>query len=338
MFSAKRILVLICCLLCFQTARSAEWTQQKSGTLSWLHDVYFTSEKKGFIAGSGGTLLATVDGGATWTKQNISTADRIEQIHFTNENTGWLLCQRDKFNRGAGSPSYLLKTVDGGTHWARADFNQDGRERIAKIFSAANGLTFAIGEAGVAFVFDDARQTWKRIAAPTRYLLLDGAFADDFRAAIVGAGGSVFFSEDAGASWNTATVYGGAKTRLNRIFFINKNSGYAVGAAGAIYQTLNGGKSWRAQTSNVSVDLTDVFFSNTAEGWAIGDGGALLHTMTGGNVWTPVEANTKHKLERVFFHRGRGFAVGFGGTILSFDRRKTVVNSSAKPQMLKRSN
>lgn len=340
MFFARKILIVVCCLLCFQTARSAEWTRQKSGTLAWLHDVYFFDENKGFVAGSGGTFLATVDGGKTWTKQNVPTADSVEQIHFLDEKTGWLLCQTNQFARGAGNASsYLLKTTDGGASWQKSDFGADkGRERIARIFSAKNNLTMAVGESGVLLALRDDGANWQRVASTTRNLLLDGAFADDFHAAIVGTGGNILFSDDAGASWNRALIAGDAKTKFKRIFFVNKNAGWTVGAAGAIYQTVNGGKSWRAQTSDVALDLTDVFFSNAADGWAVGDGGTILRTTTGGNVWTTVESNTNHKIERIFFVGAKGFAVGFGGTILGFDRAETVVNSSAKPQLLKRSN
>lgn len=338
MFPAKKFLIVFCCLLCFQTAR-AEWTAQKSGTFAWLRDVYFVNPNKGFVAGSGGAFLQTTDGGKTWSKQNISTADSIEQILFTDENTGWLLCQKSKFNRGVDAPSYLLKTIDGGANWERTNFSAGGgRERVAKIFASKNGLMMAAGESGVLFAFDGERGVWKRIASPTRFLLLDGSFADDFRAAVVGAGGSLLFSEDAGASWNSAFVANESKTRFNRVFFANKNFGWTVGTAGAIYQTVNGGKSWRAQKSGVSSDLTDVFFANTAEGWAVGDGGAILHTTTGGNVWTSVSSGSNHKIERVFFVGGKGFAVGFGGTILAFDRAKENDGAASKPQLLKKSN
>lgn len=339
MFSVKKFTVAFLCLIFFQTASFGGWTAQKSGTFAWLRDVYFFDENKGFIAGSNGTLLATGDGGKTWKKQSISTSDSIEQILFTSETTGWLLCQRNQFNRGENASSYLMKTTDGGASWRQVGFGADnGRGRVARIFSGGDSL-MAVGESGALLVLQNNGETWKKIVSPTRFLLLDGAFADDFRAAIVGAGGNLFFSEDAGASWNKASISGDAKARLNRVFFVNKNSGWTVGAAGAIYQTVNGGKSWRAQTSGVTFDLTDVNFLNTAEGWAAGDGGVILHTTTGGNVWTPVSSGTNHKIERIFFVGAKGFAVGFGGTILSFDKNNAGDSQPAtKPQLLKRSN
>ncbi len=341
MFCAKNFLVVICCLVCLQTARGGDWTAQKSGTLAWLHDVYFVNENKGFVAGSGGAFLSTSDGGKTWTAAREKfTDDTIERIRFTDENNGWLLCQRDAYNRGAKSPSYLLRTRDGGEHWEREEFNFSGgrRERIAGIFFAKNGLAMANGESGALLVYDDEAKTWKRVASSTRYLLRDGVFTDDFHAIIVGAGGSVLFSDDAGASWNKAAIYGEQKPKLAKVFFVNPKLGWTVGGAGKIYQTINGGKSWREQTSTVARDLTDVFFSNTAEGWAVGDGGAILHSTTSGNIWTPVASNTTHKLERVFFNGKKGFAVGFGGTILSFDNAPTSKNAQSKPQLQKRSN
>src|SRR5467141_5447003 len=57
------LLTAHCSLL---TASAAAWTRQPTGTMSWLHGVYFLDQNRGWVAGSGGMLLETVDGGQTW--------------------------------------------------------------------------------------------------------------------------------------------------------------------------------------------------------------------------------------------------------------------------------
>lgn len=332
MVSIKFFLIIACCLVFLQTTKAADWTTQKSGTLSWLHDVHFVNENKGFIAGSGGTFLSTTDGGKTWNAREKFTSDTIGQIYFADENNGWLLCEKNIYERGAMGSSYLLKTSDGGVTWTRSDFG-GGRERITRIFFGKNGFAMAIGETGVLFALQDDAKTWKRMISPVRYLLLDGNFSDEFHGTIVGAGGSVLFTEDAGATWNRATLAGDAKTRLNKVFFINRKLGWTLGGEGKIYQTINGGKSWHEQKSGVTQNLTDIFFLNTAEGWAVGDEGTILYTTTAGNVWTKSDTKIKHRLEKVFFTGRKGWAVGFGGTILSFDETKTNKDSKLKPQI-----
>lgn len=313
----KKISLALLFLASFQTAH-ADWVKQESNTLSWLHDIYFVSENKGFIGGSGGILLATDDGGKTWKKERIFTTDTIRQIYFSDENTGWLLCERNIFNLGANSPSYLLKTTDGGNHWEQINFG-NARNRIAKIFFTKNGFGLAVGELGALFALQDDTKTWKKNPSPIRYLMLDGIFTDNFHGSMVGAGGTILFTEDAGSNWNQATVFGNEHAKLTSVFFINQKTGWTVGTNGKIYQTINGGKIWREQTSNVSSNLSDIFFSNTAEGWTVGDDGTILHTTTAGNVWTLENSKVKHRLEKVFFVGKKGFAVGFGGTILVYD-------------------
>jgi photosystem II stability/assembly factor-like uncharacterized protein len=333
MSSAKNLLLLFLLLACIQTAK-ADWTKQTSNTFAWLHDVYFTNDQTGWIAGSGGTFLTTTDGGKTWTKSKKFIEDNIRQVYFTDQQTGWLLCERNLFSLGANSPSYLLKTNDGGASWKRIEFTDNQRKRITKFFFAKSGLGLAVGEGGAFFAMQDDGETWKRSRSPIRYLMFDGIFTDDAHGVVVGAGGSILFTEDAGLSWNKSSVFGNSETKLNSVFFLNQKNGWTVGSQGKIFQTVNGGKTWREQKSNVAKDLTDVFFNNSAEGWAIGDEGTILYTATAGNVWTIVNTKVGHKLEKVFFIGKKGFAVGFGGTILSYDKTDKNANSSlAAPQL-----
>ncbi len=330
MRSVEKLSILLLFLICFQTTR-ADWTKQNSNTLAWLHDVYFLNEQNGWIVGSGGSYLTTNDGGKTWTKRKNFTDDTIRQIHFTDASNGWLLCERDLYSLGANAPSYLLRTTNGGTDWERIEFTASQRKRITKIFFTKNGAGFALGEGGAIYAMSDDEKIWKRAPLPLRYLMFDGIFTDDSSGVIVGAGGSILFTGDAGLSWTKASIFGSAEAKLNSIFFINQRNGWTVGGGGKIFQTVNGGKIWREQKSNVTNDLTDIFFTDTAEGWAIGDEGIVLHTTTAGNVWTMVNSNARHKLERVFFNGKKGWAVGFGGTILSYNESNKNTDSLLLP-------
>jgi photosystem II stability/assembly factor-like uncharacterized protein len=324
----KKILVSFLCLLCFQTAQ-AGWTKQNSGTFAWLHSVYFLNENKGWIVGSQGTFLSSEDGGNSWKQTRRFTEDRIRDVYFSDEQTGWILCERNVFNLGAASPSYLMKTSNGGASWEKVELGEN-RDRVVRMFFTKSGYGYAVGESGVFFTMQDDKKSWKKTPIPSRYLLLDGNFTDDSHGAIVGGGRTILFTEDAGLTWNKATVLGKSESKLNSIFFVNPRAGWAVGSNGKIYATANAGKFWREQTSNVNKDLTDVFFTSATDGWAVGDAGAILNTRTAGNVWTPIESTARHKLEKVFFAGKKGFAVGFGGTILVYD--STAKQSSIKPK------
>jgi photosystem II stability/assembly factor-like uncharacterized protein len=73
-----------------------------------------------------------------------------------------------------------------------------------------------------------------------------------------------------------------------------------------------------------------VKFVDALEGWAVGGEGTIIHTVDGGVHWTSQPSGTQHPLERVFFtNRNRGWAVGFGGTVVAYlrdDVRQRRVN------------
>ncbi len=335
MLDFRKIFILLICLCFFQTAK-AEWTKQNSNTLAWLHDVYFTSEKTGWIVGSGGTLLKTVDGGNNWRPEKKPTEDNFKQIHFSDEKTGWILCERSIYNRGSQMSSYLLKTSDGGANWDKIEFDEGKRERISRVLFNQYGSALAFGEGGAFFTLSQTEEKWKKLPAPVRYLLLNGFFTDNFNGVIVGAGGTILFTEDAGTSWNQANVFGDKTAKLNSVVFYNQKNGWAVGANGKIFQTLSGGKTWREQTSGTTKNLNDITFLNSSDGFAVGDDGTILTTKTAGNIWKSQVSNAKHKLEKILFVGKKGFAVGFGGTILIYDERESLQRSENRPILRRR--
>jgi photosystem II stability/assembly factor-like uncharacterized protein len=316
----KRFALILLIFLIGAVNIKADWKKVNSGTLAWLYSIYFVNQNKGWIAGSQGTLLETTDGGATWKTSPKFTGDTIRDIYFSDEQTGWILCERNIFNAGTLSPSYILKTNNGGQTWNQVTLDGDGKERLSRIFFSTDGFGRAVGESGTFYAMQDDRNTWRKTNLPVPFRMLDGKFFNQNNGLVVGGGGTALLTEDGGNSWTNSNFSVKSSSKLNSVFFINRNTGWAVGAGGKIYNTINGGKFWHEQNSTIKQDLFDIFFLNAAEGWAVGDNGILVNTTSGGNVWKAFEMNSKHKLERVVFVGQKGFAIGFGGTIIKYEK------------------
>src|SRR5437660_6032019 len=91
-----RLLSAFCLLLAFTFHASAatnHWTRQPSGTMAWLHSVFFLNQNKGWAVGSKGVFLTTVDGGKTWQLKTRPTEDTLRDVYFADDQNGWLVCE-----------------------------------------------------------------------------------------------------------------------------------------------------------------------------------------------------------------------------------------------------
>jgi len=294
--------------------------------MAWLHSVFFLDQNRGWVIGSKGTLLATVDGGKTWTSKTSSSADVLRDIFFVDENSGWLVCEVNVYElKTKDQPrAYLMRTTDGGEHWQRVDIKGvDVDARLVRVVFSRGGRGWAFGEGGVIFTTRDGGETWTKLKSPTRHLLLGGIFIDEDRGWIVGAGTTIIQTSDGGDTWYQSRF---AQTSAEQIrfasaSFVNNRLGWAVGSAGTIYRTINGGRTWQQQDSGVVADLYDVKFLDAVEGWAVGAEGTIIYTNDGGLNWSTQRSGTEHPLERIFFaDRTHAWAVGFGGTVVNFVR------------------
>jgi photosystem II stability/assembly factor-like uncharacterized protein len=320
---SPRLLILLLSAFCFlPSAFASSWTCEPSGTMAWLRSVYFLDQNRGWVAGSGGTLLQTTDGGETWKRLLPLTRDTLHDVYFADENVGWLVAERDllKLKTNDEARSYLLKTEDGGFSWRRIFLNnKDTNARLVRLVFTDSQHGWVFGESGVVFTTRDGGARWMRQASPTKHLLLGGAFALDGHGLLVGAGATIVQTSDAGASWQNGIVRDSANVRFTAASFVSTNYGWAVGNSGQIFATRDAGRSWFAQRSNVGIDLLDVKFINSSEGWAVGADGLVLHTNDSGAHWFPESSGTSHVLQRVFLvDRDHGWSVGFGGTILKY--------------------
>jgi photosystem II stability/assembly factor-like uncharacterized protein len=120
------------------------------------------------------------------------------------------------------------------------------------------------------------------------------AAVDATHAVVVGDGGVIQLVAYDAPTWQWTSVSSGTSEGLTAISLGSSGggaalSGWAVGAAGTVLRTTDGGKTWAAQTWPVAqvfdTDLTSVSTLDGIEGW-VGGNQVMMHTTDGGLHWT----------------------------------------------------
>jgi len=276
------------------------WTSQTSGTTNPLQAVWFTDAQNGWVVGDFGTSRFTTDGGQTWNGVTLTGQD-LEDVAFVNQSTGLIV----------GDNGLIFRTITGGVSWT-----------IATSGTSVNLRTVTFGDGGVAYVGGrdgvilrsmDLGVSWTLAeAGSVRYR--SSSARGTQRAWIVGDGGVIRATTNAGASWFTQSS--GTGSDLHGVFFLNENEGWIGGQNNMLLYTSNGGSNWFLRNTGINVGIDAVYFLNSNEGWAVGNFGAIFGTTNGGVSWFTEPSGTANELNDVFFADGHGWAVGDVGTIL----------------------
>ncbi|RQT15048.1 glycosyl hydrolase [Burkholderia contaminans] len=116
-----------------------------------------------------------------------------------------------------------------------------------------------------------------------------GAARAGTRIVTVGEHGIVMLSDDDGRTFRQARD---VRTRatLNDVTFVNAREGWAVGHAGVILHTIDGGETWMRQRADTTTDqpLFSIAFTDARHGVAVGLWSLALRSDDGGAHWTAV--------------------------------------------------
>jgi photosystem II stability/assembly factor-like uncharacterized protein len=252
-----------------------------------------------------------------WYQQTLPRTDNIIQdIYFSDSLTGWAAAVKYPSN----DTGFVFHTTNGGLSWS-TQFQSPSRFYTIEFLD--NNTGYLGGGNGPARLFKttDAGNNWINISTSMVGL---GTLEDMF-----------FINTETGWVCDANSFGGLAKTtnggtvwqqQLNdtykpfKLFFINKDTGWANCNLSYLYRTTNGGANWDLQYSFPGNLGTGLFFTNKDTGFVAGGGvNTIQRTTNGGVNWSPT------------FN-------GQGGTCIFFINNSSGWSCSVQSQMSKTTN
>lgn len=241
------------------------WQGRQIPTDQKLRAIAFIDARRGFVAGDGGTLLATEDGGLSWRQRAVGTTENLTSIQFIGDWgwvcgwTGVILHSKDggrtwkrqptgilqglksiyfvdrEHGWAAGWAGTILRTVNGGETWEQAKMDKS-LWSLESIYFRDLSHGWAVGFGGLILASRDGGVTWKEQESPTQAWLKSVAF-DGAGRGWIAADNQALLSEDGGASWKSIAVPG--SPFLHRVLGL-KDALWAVGQFGVLRSTNKG--------------------------------------------------------------------------------------------------
>src|SRR5215216_893831 len=245
--------------------------EQQGFHVTTINSIHFINPNEGWAVGANLTdegaliepyLLKTADGGATWAVSKLNLKQVPTTVFFSDSSKGWMGGATPPLGEeeGAGGPSAILGTTDGGLTW------QPQNNVPVSIFDLSflddmNG--WACGTKGAIYHTSDGGRTW-----------------NSQRSELEPGEGPV-----------NLTSEGLKQFRMLGIQFADAQNGFAAAASeeesiGYLIATTNGGASWARKWKVGDAGVSDMCFLNANEGWALTDRGQYIyHTTDGTRAW-----------------------------------------------------
>jgi photosystem II stability/assembly factor-like uncharacterized protein len=191
------------------------------------------------------------------------------------------------------------------------------------------GLALVLGRVAAALAGEPGAvvlHAAERVAHAGQAPMLAAAWAGA-RAVAVGAHGIVLLSDDQGRHWRQASNVP-VDVTLAGVSFADEREGWAVGHAGVVMHTQDGGDNWVLQRSAPAEDrpLFAVRFLDREHGVAVGLWSLVLVTSDGGQHWQAQDLPTPPDAKRADLNLFGLFA-GPGGTLYAAAEKGYVLQS-----------
>lgn len=343
----------------------ATWAPQASTTASALNSVSMDASGLGWAVGDSGVILRTSDGGETWAETPSGTTEDLNGVTAMGDSRAWVVGNAGTFlftytdgdhwdlyeiteeardlDLHAVTPyepeSYLGVVIVGeaGT-WCFTFWETFTQMRVTPRIldvDVVPGGFWAVGRHGTVARTGMLPDGWQIVPIPTDAPAVNAlSFLDDRTGWVVGDGGAIARTEDAGATWQEQQS--GVAFDLHGVAFRDALHGWAVGAEATRLRTGDGGATWTPVGENGGgrPAYRDVAYApqyavpGEDRVWIVGEGREILRSTDGGDTWQDVYpaglATYQYEsvcapLESVMFAAGPGAAglwtADFGTTV-----------------------
>jgi len=327
--------------------KSTSWKNVTLPVDTVLFDLDFVKDdpKHGWLVGSKGTFLETLDGGETWVPRTFANLDPDEELTYRFENVsffgndGWVI----------GKPAIMLHTKDGGKSWLRVPVSPKLPGEPTLITALGPDKAEMTTSSGAVYETTNGGRNWKAQVKET----IDSTLNRTISSGVTGA--SYFTGSIIGVIRDTEGRYLAISSRGN--FFLTWEPGQEfwipraretsrrIQAMGFIenqadkgiwMSTRGGGLSFTTDVDLDSVNsfdfqnadiktggygILDVAYKNSNEMWAACGGGTLYKSLDGGKTWSKDNETGKvpgnlYKIK--FFGAKQGFVLGSNGILLKY--------------------
>jgi photosystem II stability/assembly factor-like uncharacterized protein len=213
-------LVLILVVLVLTSSISAQWRLVSVPTKTNFNSAVQLTDKKAFVVGDNGIMLATNNRGSTWAKIDLCVKSKINSLKFIDDYTGFVV----------GDNGLILKTDSRWRCWDVLSIASNFHNKDVSFSSELNGIVVGYkylysGDTPLTYatilVTHDGGLTWS-----DKSPMLTGKFNsvitfDQDNAIAVGTAGLVAFTNDRGENWYMRRI---TNCSLNSVRFCPKTS------------------------------------------------------------------------------------------------------------------
>jgi len=279
-----------------------------------------------WVVGKEGTIIHTTNSGTDWIAISCPVNYSLQNVHFINADTGWVGGDHESITE-------VLRTTNRGLSWetqSLSTVSDEGNHDIEFIEGGAGEPVRGFVTAGLSLAWrtDDYGENWLTlpIGGCGSGDLESICFINKEEGWFVGTPSAmqdvtIVHTTDGGETFEVQTNPTNPDIKLNCVSFANSQRGIAVGNAGTILYTSDGGTNWEIRPSGVgSKMLTSVCLLPSGKAWAVGNSGVIIYSTDWGYTWVPQQSGTADILwEVTFINDNEGWIAGgmiYSGIIL----------------------